>query len=176
MAAEVRCFFALCPPAELAGRLFALGAPIGGRRMREDTLHMTLAFLGDVPAARIPELCRVADGLALPASALVLDCLGYWERKHLCWAGPTRLPADFNGFVDALHANLRAQGFPLEARNFVAHVTLLRNVRENLETRLLEPPLIWSIDRWHLMASLPDGPGRRYESLGEWPVSAGHQA
>ena len=142
--------------------------------MREDTLHMTLAFLGDVPAVRIPELCRVAEGLVLPASELVLDCLGYWEQKHLCWVGPLRLPADFKGFVEALHANLRAKDFPLEARDFVAHVTLLRNVRENLKIRPLEPPLRWSIDCWQLMASLPDGPGRRYESLGEWPGSAGH--
>lgn len=176
MVAETRCFFALWPSPVVAGWLFAQGAPVDGRRMRQETLHLTLAFLGNVPTVRIPELLRVAGELALPVADLEMDCLGYWARQHLCWVGPTQLPASFHAFVGDLHTALRANGFALEEREFAAHVTLLRNVREAPKVHPLEPPLRWCVESWRLVGSLPDGNGRRYESLGEWPACPGRRS
>lgn len=177
MGAEIRCFFALWPDAELAQRLSALAEGAVGRRMREETLHLTLAFLGNVPDGKIADLCRVARQLSLPAEALEIDHLHYQADKKICWAGFTRLPQSFLGFVMALQADLRAAGFALEERDFVAHITLLRNVRHMAEAGVDSAlPLVWLPARWALVASMPAGNGRRYETLAEWPARAGHSA
>jgi RNA 2',3'-cyclic 3'-phosphodiesterase len=175
MESEVRCFFALWPEQDLGHELYALGAAIVGRRMREETLHLTLAFLGNVESRRIGELCHLAANLSLPALDLTIDRLGCWEHSGVCWAGPTGLPAPFLAFIDTLHAQLRAAGFALEEREFAAHISLLRNVgKDSVRSRAVCSPLasslVWPLQAWRLVASLPDGAGRRYEILGEWPA------
>jgi 2'-5' RNA ligase len=180
MKSEVRCFFALWPEQDLAHELYALGATIAGRRMREETLHLTLAFLGNVESRRIGELCHLAANLSLPAIDLTIDRLGCWEHSGVCWAGPTGLPTPFLAFIDTLHAQLRAAGFALEEREFAAHISLLRNIgkltcrngkdplRKRAACSPLASSLVWPLRAWRLVASLPDGTGRRYEILGEW--------
>ena len=63
-----RIFFALWPEPGVARQLDALAgaahAVCGGRRMRRDTLHLTLAFLGDVADAQFDSACEAADEVA----------------------------------------------------------------------------------------------------------------
>jgi 2'-5' RNA ligase len=175
MVPETRCFFALWPDQDLAHELYSLGAAVTGRRMREDTLHLTLAFLGNVEVQRIGELCRLAANLPLPNIDLTIDRLDCWAHSGVCWAGPSRLPKPFRDFVDSLHRQLRAAGFALEEREFAAHISLLRNIGKDSLSRMpvcgpLAPSMVWPLQAWRLVASLPDGTGRRYETLGEWPA------
>jgi 2'-5' RNA ligase len=180
MVSEVRCFFALWPDQDLAHELYALGATIAGRRMREETLHLTLAFLGNVESRRIGELCHLAENLPLPAIDLTIDRLGCWEHSGICWVGPTGLPTLFRDFIDSLHRQLCAAGFSLEEREFAAHISLLRNIGKDFVRRMpgcgpLAPSMVWPLRAWRLVASLPEGTGRRYEALGEWPACGSGQ-
>ena len=83
MTAPRRIFFALWPEPEVARKLHALSgaahAVCGGRRMRRDTLHMTLAFLGDVAAALFDGACAAADEVAEK-----LGDAGAWSRGPAC--------------------------------------------------------------------------------------------
>src|SRR5690606_16064137 len=93
---RARVFFALWPDAETAHALHQLArsahAGFGGRVMRRDTLHLTLAFIGGVPRLRIPELLEVGAAVTPRAFELSLDVLGEWMHKHIVWAGPGDAP------------------------------------------------------------------------------------
>ena len=62
MAADdrIRLFCALQLPAEVRAALAAWGERTlhGGRLVREDDLHVTLAFLGHRPAGEVPAIVR----------------------------------------------------------------------------------------------------------------------
>jgi 2'-5' RNA ligase len=67
-----RVFFALWPSPEAARQLAAVAASFaaaaGGRATRLESLHLTLAFLGDVAVDRLPELERAARECAAKPS------------------------------------------------------------------------------------------------------------
>ncbi|MET7015650.1 RNA 2',3'-cyclic phosphodiesterase [Uliginosibacterium flavum] len=166
-----RVFFALWPAPELAGCLHALGAPFSGRPMPEDSLHLTLAFLGEVSPAQIELLCEIAAGLSLPRCGLRIDQLGYWPHNRILWAGPGQLPEGLQRFVAELHEALRAAGFALEARAFRAHITLQRKAEDPGFDICEAPALILPVASWCLAASQAEGAGSRYRVLQSWPAA-----
>ncbi|NTV09709.1 MAG: RNA 2',3'-cyclic phosphodiesterase [Zoogloea sp.] len=168
-----RLFFALWPQADVASSLEALGqqvhAEAGGRRMRRDTLHLTLAFIGGVPQRDLPRLRSIAADISADSFEFDLDRLGFWNRKGIVWAGCSGQPAGLDELAARLGTGLRAAGFEVEARPFVAHVTLLRNARH--ETALPEPGLIrWKAADFVLVESLPSPERARYRVVGRWPL------
>lgn len=180
-AATARLFFALWPPAGVAGRLHAVAAQCaeraGGRLMRRDSLHLTLAFLGNLPAAEIDALRDIAGRLAAPRFSLALDRLGVWRRQRIVWAGcaPESLPAGLPGLAATLAEALRAAGYGLETRAFVPHVTLLRGIAPTSDggarSALPElPAIIWPADEFVLVRSATGGAPGSYTVLARWPL------
>lgn len=135
--------------------------------MRRETLHLTLAFLGDIPAQRINVARNAADGIAAAPFVLPLDHLGYWPRNRILWAGGDCLP--LATLADALGRNLRAAGFRLEDRPFAAHVTLLRDAH-CVPVPLLTRPIEWGVSEFVLAESNRSTEGARYEIVGRWPL------
>lgn len=187
MAAEAtrRIFFALWPEVAVARQLHMLGgaahAVCGGRRMRHDTLHMTLAFLGDVTAAQFDAACAAADEVALKlgsamgptagtsnsATTMLIDRLAHWKHNHIVWAGCDEAPAAVGTLALELAAALRQRGFQLDSRPFAAHVTLLRNARCSGDL----PPITafeWPVRDFVLVQSHLDPAGARYEIVRRW--------
>jgi 2'-5' RNA ligase len=76
----LRLFFALWPDDRVRAALAVLAAELaascGGRATAPDNLHATLAFLGNVPAARLPEFERMAASLHGRRFELRLDAMG----------------------------------------------------------------------------------------------------
>jgi 2'-5' RNA ligase len=167
-----RCFFALWPDAALAEALHALGkaahADCGGRLMRRDTLHLTLAFLGDIPSDRVAAAMRVADAIAVEPFELTLDRLGYWKHNRIIWTGGVSPRLTF--LADALAAGLRQAGFSLDSRSFAAHVTLLRDAR-CAGIPLMPQALAWPAREFVLAESAPSREGARYEIVARWPLA-----
>ncbi|MBK6553519.1 MAG: RNA 2',3'-cyclic phosphodiesterase [Rhodocyclaceae bacterium] len=163
-----RIFFAVWPDAAAAGVLHGLAAnareSCGGRLMRRETLHLTLAFLGAVSRERLAEVKRVADGIRVDAFELNLDRLGYWKHNRILWAGG--VSPRLTLLADALAGGLCAADFRLEARPFVAHLTLLREAR-CAETPSLNEPVVWPV-REFVLAQSRDG---RYDIIGRWPLA-----
>ena len=171
-----RVFFALWPAAPVAKRLHALGgeahALCDGRRMRRDTLHMTLAFIGDVAQERLPALFAVGDRVGATAFTLALDRLAGWRHNRIVWAGAHETPPPLAALVGRLNGELAATGFPAEQRSFAPHVTLLRNARAILPERTIEP-IEWRIDGFALMESQRCEDGAHYTPIRQWAVSDG---
>lgn len=181
MSAEpaLRLFFALWPPAALAGRLAAIAQQraddFGGKPARAETLHLTLAFLGDVAVERLDELARAVAPLVLPAMALRLDRLRVWQHNRLLWAGCAEMPLQLAEFTGRLRTRLAEAGFDGDrsGHGFTPHVTLLRHLQRPpttdwVEAAALDDLPVWQADRVLLVASERSAAGAAYRKIGEF--------
>lgn len=168
---HLRVFFALWPDAVTAAALHARGrhlhARCGGRVMRRDMLHLTLAFLGDVPEASLEVLGRLASRLKGEPFDLVLDRSGSWQRNRIVWLAPATMPAALAALVDALVDALAGAGFRVEARPFSPHITLLRNAHAGPPEDSFAP-LRWRVGGFALVASERRSEGARYRIVRRW--------
>ena len=167
-----RCFFAAWPDQAVADRLHLLATDArgncGGRVMRCDTLHITLVFLGEIPAGRVADARKLADELVLEPFDLTLDRLGYWRHNRILWAGGVSPRLTF--LAETLGQALRAADFALDARPFVPHLTLLRDAR-----CVAVPPLpeavTWPVREFVLAESRQSRDGPRYDIVARWPLA-----
>jgi len=137
--------------------------------MARDSLHLTLAFLGDVAAQRLAAAVTAADGVRSPAFALRLDRLGYWRHNKVAWAGCDAVQPALAGLATSLAASLRQQGFALEERPFAPHVTLLRKA-ERAPDEPAWAGVGWPVREFTLVESRLSGSGSRYTVLQRWPL------
>jgi 2'-5' RNA ligase len=166
---------AFWPPEEIVQVLDALAADLesrcGGRRMKQDTLHMTLVFIGSVSPSQLAVLQDIAGRFRGEAFDLRLDRMGCWPHNRIAWAGCSRVPSRQHRLFDALVVDLCAAGFVLDKRPFVPHVTLVRDARcDNLPE--LAQPIHWRVREFMLVESSLQSPGSRYRVLGRWPLQS----
>ncbi len=170
-----RLFLALWPDEAVTGALDAAGLAAqrlgGGRRMRRDTLHLTLVFLGDVEASRIPGLVEALGAVGGDAFRLQLDTLGYWRHNHIVWAGCAERPAALDGLVQALRSRLAALDLSVAETGFVPHVTLLRKAAMAGALPAFGP-IAWPVAEFVLMESCRSDAGARYRRLAGWRLQA----
>ncbi|HEX5394076.1 MAG TPA: RNA 2',3'-cyclic phosphodiesterase [Rhodocyclaceae bacterium] len=165
-----RLFFALWPDAGAARQLHEIGRELqaicGGRLMSRETLHVTLAFLGQVPVERIPELEAIAEAVRAEVFDLHLDRLGYWSHNHILWAGCMAPSAALVALEEGLQMRLREAGFALEDRPFALHMTLLRKAQCESPVPLARV-ISWRADEMLLVESVPGG-ATRYVPISRW--------
>ena len=168
-----RLFLAAWPPREVQralGKLAqALQRECGGRAVPARNIHLTLAFLGNVGRDRLPQIEEVAAGIAASRFALAVDCLGYWRHNRVVWAGVGHCPEELRGLAAGLSGKLSAAGFRMEKRAYMPHVTLLRDARR-APAQSAMPELAWRVGRFVLVESVPEGRGRIYRVLRDWPL------
>ena len=173
-ATQARVFFALWPDAATADQLHALGGELhrhcGGRRLRRETLHLTLAFLGDVPRVRVAELLALAAGLAGEAFSLKMERTGSWKGNRVVWAAPQATPSALGQLAGALSSSLRGAGFTLEERPFSPHLTLLRNARRPPPADV-QAQVCWPVASFVLVESERLAEGAHYRVLGRWRLA-----
>lgn len=170
-----RLFFALWPPAEVAAALYRQAEDLhdrwGGRVMRQDTLHLTLAFLGNVTTADLPAISAVADGVAAAAFDLKLIHLSYWAHNAIVHAGCSPSPG-----LDHLARTLRQacvdNGFLETAEGFSPHLTLLRKASPGSDLPEIGT-ITWPVESFVLVESRPDQDGAHYRVLGRWNLGHG---
>lgn len=164
-AAPLRLFIGLWPDGVTRDALMAWQQswtwPGTASLVRPERLHLTLHFLGDVPAMRLGDLVAA---LRVPFAHFSLR-FGHGEL----WPRGTAvvLPEHVPDELDKLHSNLSTAleriGMHAESRPYRPHVTLAR--RAFGAAMSLEPPrLNWQVnDGYALVRSLPGGRG--YEIL-----------
>jgi 2'-5' RNA ligase len=174
-ARRLRLFFALWPDAPVRAKLAAFARAahecIGGRIMQAEGLHITLAFLGDVDAARLDALRRVAASVSVEPFDWPLDEAGFWKHNRIGWVGATSVPTALAALVADLRAALTAGGFAFDGKPFVPHVTLIRNGAPAAHLPTLAP-IEWRVSRFVLVKSARGQEGSRYEIAGSWPAEA----
>lgn len=172
VAGDARLFFAAWPDEPLQHSLHDLACrqqPLcGGRPVPLERIHLTLAFLGKLPLARVDELFDIAGAVAPPDIVLTLDRIGYWRGPQVVWAGAAKCPDGLTGWVAGLTAALRRSGFRTETRAFVPHVTLLRKARRAPPSPL-PAEMVWPLKAYSLVESVSSAEGLRYRILQRWP-------
>lgn len=168
-----RVFFALWPDEavrqELARAGKLLQGACGGRITRQENLHLTLAFLGDVQRNRLDALREAAATVRAPAHVLKVERLGWFRRNRVAWAGPAHTPAESLELVDALGAALRQARFRFDARPFEAHITLARKALCGDELPTIAP-IRWKLREFVLVESELGAGGSIYRIMGRWPL------
>lgn len=173
-----RVFFALWPDDEATAHLSALACELtargGGRVMRPNALHLTLAFVGSVMPSQIPRLEEIAGGIRAESFDLNLDRLGFWPQRGILWAGCRQPPAPLRRLVTGLAGDLRAAGFAINHRSgadLVPHVTLARRARCASLPRL-GTPIGWRVDVFALVESHLHPSAAIYRTLADFPLAA----
>ena len=180
--ATARVFFALWPSHAVAVALADIASEAagryGGRATRVETIHLTLAFIGEVPEASLPLLCDMAGTLNVPPFALSIDRLGFWSHNRLLWAGCSKTPAALTALVGELQQTLVAAGFVVDRaeRRFSPHVTLVRKIPLTVAPSADDPlakiaPLNWPCSRWVLVRSRLTEAGSSYQAIAEFPLN-----
>ncbi|HEX4884450.1 MAG TPA: RNA 2',3'-cyclic phosphodiesterase [Casimicrobiaceae bacterium] len=172
-----RLFFAVWPDAPARAALARLASEVAhvvqGRAPRSDSLHVTLAFLGNVDADRLPAVLaagKLAAGGVDPFD-LALERMG-GTAYGIAWISPGRVPDALRSLHGALAAALEQAGFQREQRMFRPHVTLARDGVRRAQQGAL-PPIAWTVDRLALVASTPGPGGSRYADVAGWPLQRG---
>ncbi|WP_323028646.1 RNA 2',3'-cyclic phosphodiesterase [Castellaniella defragrans] len=166
-----RLFFALWPDAAAVAKLVdwtrLAQEACGGRRMRPDTLHLTLAFLGAVDTHRIQDLIDLLHEPRGPAGTLALDRFGRFRGPRIVWAGPSAQVSWLEALHRSLWRDLDRLGFPRPNEPFRPHVSLLRQAGDgDLAAIPTMRPIVWDARRLVLVASAPREKGSYYEVLG----------
>ena len=157
------------------------GCPGEPRWITPDRWHLTLLFLGTVPADRVPGLFEAAGPAVAAAPPMTLQLagggrFGSRHRPQVAWAG---LDGDVAPLVDMagrLAEAARSLRLPVEDRPFRPHLTLGRwrpgrPADGDLPERLAgyRGPE-WPVTEVRLLESRL-GPEPTYETLASWPVA-----
>lgn len=111
---------------------------------RRENLHLTLAFLGEQPGSRLPELedAMLAASAGAEEFEIRFERAGRFRREDgdICWLGAAR-SRPLLELQSRLAGELKERGFALETRKFSPHLTLARRVfgRDDPELTLPEP-------------------------------------
>jgi 2'-5' RNA ligase len=130
-----------------------------GNFTRRENLHLTLAFLGEIPSARVENIKQAMDKVGAGRFSLVISHLGQFKRSggDIYWLGVEKNTSLLNLHTQ-LSRELRAAGFKLEERGFKPHLTLGRQIIlspafDQVEFSHQIPPISQEVDRISLMKS-----------------------
>jgi 2'-5' RNA ligase len=95
------------------------------------SIHLTLKFLGDVPASRVAQIDRALESCcapfhAFPISLTGLGCFPNARRPRVIWIGVGGDLAALKNLQHSLEQELVHLGFGAEKRGFTPHLTLGR--------------------------------------------------
>ncbi|NLP05868.1 RNA 2',3'-cyclic phosphodiesterase [Candidatus Fermentibacteria bacterium] len=142
----------------------------GLRWVRPGQVHLTLRFLGDVPASIVSELEKTVEGMDIPPVGFTLDSTGcfraggaglpsvYWIGGHF---GPeaARMAAELGRIRDD-------RGRQEKPGRFTPHLTVARQGRFDGEARLSRPgPWSGELRRLVVYNSTLSSSGSSYEEL-----------
>lgn len=148
----------------------AAHATTGGRVTREGTIHLTLAFLGEVSGERVGALIDCARRVRGTAFDLRIDEGRWWEHNGIVWAGPTGMPDGLRDLAAQLDTALKAGGFRTEKRDFKAHISLVRRAENGQVLPELEP-VEWRAGEFVLVRSTLSAAGPAYATLARLPLA-----
>jgi 2'-5' RNA ligase len=136
----LRLFIALDMPAAILDHVAALSEKLQkGARFTvchpswadPRTIHLTLIFLGKMPAERVPDIAQSMEtaALGIGPQRLEIKRLGvfpHWRRPSVLWAGIRDRTHQLGALHQALEKQLQPLGYRPESREFHPHLTLAR--------------------------------------------------
>jgi 2'-5' RNA ligase len=178
----IRAFAAIPLPEALQERLAAVAQMLPlPRRLPPENLHLTLAFLGEVPEPIVEEAHYAFEAIVAPPFRIIPRGVGHFggDRPRVVYAGFAPEPA-----LDRLQAKVetaaRRAGVPVDGRRFVPHVTLGRFRPGEADVMRLEHALLdlagfaadpVEVTHFALYRSHLGHGGAHYEELARYPLT-----
>ena len=169
-----RLFFALWPSPEVQETIHeslaqqvraAEGRPIPARNF-----HVTLAFLGFVPDARVEDVVELADRVEPTGKIdLVFDRIEVWRRSRVLVIVPRIVPSALAELAERLHFNLLNKQFEVGHEEYRPHLTLARDARQSIAADLVRP-VQCTFERFALVESKNSAAGSIYSNLHNWEL------
>ena len=162
----MRLFIAIRLAPELIASLTALQAELRRQNLRgsyapAENLHLTLAFLGELPdPAPVLEAMETVD---FAPFSLALEGVGSFG--DLLWAGLGESEA-LTACARRLRRALAEAGLPYDRKRFTPHITLLRRAQPPLPPIPAPAPAGMTVERLSLMRSDRGKRGMIYTELG----------
>lgn len=170
-----RLFFALALPDEIRSALVAWRSshfPLSaGRPIAQANLHLTLAFLGDVSAAKQRVLSQLAGRIQQPGFQVQINDAGQWLRSGVIWVGPRQPSRPLLQLAGLLRAQAARNGCHQPGLPFHPHVSLYRQATEAVS--LPPPGFNWSftLSEFALYSSTYRQGRTTYHMLEKWPLA-----
>jgi 2'-5' RNA ligase len=168
-----RVFYALWPGdkvrAELGAAARRMHRALHGRRTRDESLHLTLAFIGTVDIGDLERLRAPPPSLGAGPFNLTLDRWDCWPHNRIGWAGPSAIPLALERLAANLADWLHGLGFEIEKRRFAPHVTLVRDA-QHAGMPGVPQPVHWRVEEFVLVRSQRLPRGSQYEIVARWPL------
>lgn len=159
----LRLFIAILPDEHTRGRLYACAfEAAGGRAVRRENLHMTLAFIGETD--RYKEIKNAMDSVQFAPVRINIDRYGCFGKSspRLLWAGG-RADKNLLRLYEALRSRLSERGIETENRAFAPHITLCRRFLGELPEAA--PNILLASDKISLMQSVNENGRTVYKEL-----------
>jgi 2'-5' RNA ligase len=175
----VRLFVGVFPPEDVVAALRreVTGAVArAGKRVRltpVERWHITLAFLGEVGAERLPDVAEALGGVG-SAGPITLRMSGGGSfgkgGSTVLWAGIDGDLAALGDLQGRIRRALVAGGLPHDQRPFAPHLTVAYANSAEVRTALIDyAGPTWTADEFVLVHSR-HAAGGGYETVGAWPV------
>lgn len=178
----MRLFTSIDPPEparnELGRVQGVLRQALEARRWQQlDQAHLTVHFLGEVDAARLPDLERALRRTCAAAAPFSLELGGVGAfpslgRPRVLWVGVEDVDGRLFGFQAALGRALAEADFALEERRYRPHFTLAREPAAGGDVPAVAvAPVRWDVGAVVLYRSTLTPHGPIYEALETFPLS-----
>jgi 2'-5' RNA ligase len=170
---KLRMFYALVPDAPTRECIAAAAAVLPvesyAQLVPRSNYHMTLAFVGEVPASQLQFLKDVGGAQRAPMLALDFDAYEFWPKPEVIVAAARTIPTSVSHLWRELHGALAIHGWALDPKRLRPHVTLARKVgREPVLAPLV--PFEWRAREFCLVRSESDGTQPIYTVVDTWPL------
>ncbi len=189
----LRTFIAVPVPQailEALGRLqnkLAVDVPPNSIRwVQSGGIHLTLKFLGDTPADKLPEIKRALAAVAQHAPTGVytvqeLGCFPRPSRPRVLWVGVHESTGLLETLQAAIEEAMGSLGYEPEGRKFHPHLTLgrvnrrtnrrdLKRISDALSSATVGDLGQASLDRFELIQSVHKPSGAEYSTLETFPL------
>ena len=173
----MRLFFALWPDADTRERLANAAAALrltdGARLVPQQSYHVTLAFIGEVPSGQVAVLQQIGRSQRASGCTLKFDACEHWPEPQVVVAVAREPPAALLELWMRLRQDLAlhqpAVRFNRAQPSLRAHVTLARKVAQAPVPQAMSP-FEWSARSFSLVRSDTSAAHSVYTVVDTWPL------
>ena len=169
----MRLFFAVLPPVDvrngIAAAALRLPLEAGSALVPPENYHMTLAFVGEVPAAQLATVREIGAWQRASGFTVRFDAYEYWPEAAVLVAAAREIPSSLACLWVRLHAGLASYQLALNPPLLRPHVTIARKVSQAPVLQAMSA-FVWRAQTFSLMQSSRSGAQPIYTVLDTWPL------
>jgi len=173
---RVRIFFAALPDASTRERTAtaadALSLEPAARLVSHENYHVTLAFVGEVPATQTSILREIGSAQRSANFSLRFDACEYWPKPEVVVAVARAIPPALHRLWQELHRKLAVYGWALDPKRLRPHVTIAKKVSQAPVLQAM-PSFEWPVREFFLMRSNVSGAHPAYTVVDTWQLLDG---